>query len=122
MKDLTFASPLADHFGAYIKLRRNLGFELRSQVNILQKFDRVLQKEMSNSGPVTATIIESFLRSLEGLQPLTRRHQLSTCIFSHIMSFTTPYGKKTRRHLMGKSHGNGLKKAHDHLVNPQILT
>jgi integrase/recombinase XerD len=78
MKDPTFASPLADHFGAYIKLRRSLGFELHSQVNILQKFDRVLQQEMSTTGLVTPTIIESFLRRLYGLQPLTRRHQLST--------------------------------------------
>jgi integrase/recombinase XerD len=78
MKDLAFASPLAHHIRAYIALRRSFGFELRSQAHILQKFDRVLQQEMSNSGPVTPTIIESFLRSLDKLQPLTRRHQLST--------------------------------------------
>jgi site-specific recombinase XerD len=78
MKDLTFVSPLANHFGAYINLRRSLGFELRSQAHILQKFDRVLKEEMSNPGPVTSPTIESFLRSLDGLQPLTRRHQLST--------------------------------------------
>jgi len=78
MKDLTFASPLAHHFRAYIALRRSLGFELRSQAHILQKFDRVLQQELSKPGPVTPTVIESFLRSLDKLQPLTRRHQLST--------------------------------------------
>ena len=78
MKDLTFASPMAQHFRAYIALRRSLGFELRSQAHILLKFDRILQQEMSKSGPVTPTMIESFLRSLDGLQPLTRRHQLST--------------------------------------------
>lgn len=78
MKDLIFASPMADQLYAYIRLRRSFGFELRSQAHILQKFDRVLQREMSSPGPVTPTIIESFLRSLDGLQPLTRRHQLST--------------------------------------------
>ena len=61
MKDPTFASPMAQHLGAYIALRRSLGFELRSQAHVLQKFDRVLQQEMSKPGPVTPTI--------EGVRP-----------------------------------------------------
>jgi integrase len=73
-----YASCLADHLSAYIALRRGLGYELRSQIYVLRQFDRVVAREMPTPGPVTRAVVEAFLRSLAGLQPITRRLRLST--------------------------------------------
>ena len=59
MKELQYVSVLADRLKAYVQLRRSLGFELRSQVYILRKFDRILQREMTRPGPVIREVVES---------------------------------------------------------------
>lgn len=73
-----YGSPIADRLTDYVALRRSLGFELRTQVIVLGQFDRVLQRTMKRSGPVTRPMVESYLGSLAGTQPLTRRVRLST--------------------------------------------
>jgi integrase len=78
MKDSLFKSALADRLAEYIELRRSFGFELHSQIYTLGKFDRVVQETLLEPGPVTRQVVEAFMLSLQGLQPLTRRVQLST--------------------------------------------
>lgn len=78
MNHPSYASAVAEHLTDYVTLRRELGYELCSQVYVLGKFDRVLQGEMGRPGPVTREMVESFLSSLEGLRATTRRVQLST--------------------------------------------
>jgi hypothetical protein len=73
-----YGSPVANRLTDYVALRRSLGFELRTQVFVLGQFDRVLQRTMKRSGPVTRSMVESYLASLVGTQPLTRRVRLST--------------------------------------------
>lgn len=77
MKEVPYVSVLAERLTDYVRFRRSVGFEIRTQVYILRKFDRVLRREMKGEGPVTRQIVESFLESLDGLAPLTRRMQLS---------------------------------------------
>ena len=77
MKDVRYASVLADRLASYVALRRSLGYEFRTQVYVLRQFDRVLEREMAQQGPVTREIVESFLRSLDGLATTTRRLRLS---------------------------------------------
>ena len=79
MKTPTFCTSfLADHLGDYVALRRHLGYELRSQLYVLRQFDRVVEREMTAPGPLSRAVVEAFLRSLAGLQPITRRLRLST--------------------------------------------
>lgn len=78
MKTVPYTSVLAEHLADYIALRRNLGYELRTQIYTFGQFDRVVAQEMSRPGPVTRQVVEAFLRSLGGLQPTTRRVRLST--------------------------------------------
>jgi integrase len=93
MKNLQFASVLAGRLAAYVALRRSLGYELRSQVYILRKFDRVAQREMKEPGPVTRDVVHAFLRSLDGLQPLTRRVQLS--VVRPFLRYLQPFEPQT---------------------------
>jgi len=72
-----FKSVLRADLAGYVRLKRSLGFDLRDQIYTLGKFDRLLTREMSTAGPITRAIVESFLRSLNGLSPLTRKRQLS---------------------------------------------
>lgn len=74
--EVTFISVLADQLAAFVKLRRSLGFELRSQAYVLGRFDKVMATKMRRRGPVTRRHVEAYLRALDGLQPLTRRHWL----------------------------------------------
>ena len=76
MTKVAFVSVLAARLAAFVKLRRSLGFELRSQVYVLGRFDKVMAKEMLRRGPVTRQHVEAYLRALDGLRPLTRRHRL----------------------------------------------
>jgi integrase/recombinase XerD len=78
MRERPYSSPVGHRLADYVALRRSLGFELRSQAFILHQFDRVLRREMTGPGPVKREMVESYLRSLDGLQPLTRRVRLST--------------------------------------------
>jgi integrase/recombinase XerD len=78
MSKIEFESPLADRRTSYVSFKRSLGFELRSQVYTLRAFDRVLEQHMRRPGPVTRALLESFLRGMDGLQPLTRRMRLGT--------------------------------------------
>jgi integrase/recombinase XerD len=78
MKTVPYTSVLAEYLADYIALRRNLGYELRTQVYTFAQFDRVAAQEMSCPGPVTRQVVEAFLRSLDGLKPTTRRVRLST--------------------------------------------
>lgn len=78
MRNYHFQSALADRFGDYLTLRHSAGFEMRSQGYTLVKLDRILQQHISISGPITREIVEVFLSNLDGLQPGTRRNQLST--------------------------------------------
>lgn len=82
MTTLTYVGPLAARLAAFVALRRSLGYKLRSQVYILRQFDRVVAREMPCRGPVSRSIVESFVRSLEHLSPLTLRHRIS-----HIRQF-----------------------------------
>jgi len=75
---IVYTSFLADHLSDYVALRRHLGYELRSQLYVLRQFDRVVEREMTAPGPLTRAVVEAFLRSLAGLQPITRRLRLST--------------------------------------------
>jgi site-specific recombinase XerD len=75
--DPLFASVLRDDLAAYVTFRRALGFDLRSQVYTLVKFDRVVGRTMAKRGPVMREIVEAFLRGQAGLAPLTRKRQLS---------------------------------------------
>ena len=68
---------MARHLKDYVGLRRNLGYELRTQVYILRQFDRVLKHRMKRPGPVTRTMVEDYLTSMNGLKPLTRRVRIS---------------------------------------------
>jgi len=77
MTTVIFTSVYRDRLNAYVDLRRSLGFHLGSQVYILGKFDRVIQREMSAAGPITRAVVEAFLGSLGGLLPITRHRQLS---------------------------------------------
>ena len=78
MKTIAYTSVLGEHLANYVALRRSLGYELRSQIYTFGQFDRVVAQEMSHPGPVTRQVVEAFLRSLDGLQPATRRKNLST--------------------------------------------
>lgn len=72
-----FKSALRADLAGYVRFRRSLGFDLKDHIYTLGKFDRLLAREMSPLGPITRTLVESFLRSLNGLSPLTRKRQLS---------------------------------------------
>lgn len=76
MSGVVFVSALKDRLAAFVKLRRSLGFELRSQVYVLGGFDRVMARELRRCGPVTRSHVEAYLRALAGVQPLTRHHRL----------------------------------------------
>lgn len=78
MTDVRFTSFLAERISDFVAFRRSVGFDYRTQVYVLRQFDRVLHKEMTRPGPITREVIEAFLRSLDKLQPLTRRVRLST--------------------------------------------
>jgi site-specific recombinase XerD len=78
MKDVAFKSVLAHHLRSYVSFKRSLGYELRSQVYTLRRFDRILERRMSRAEPVTRSLVEEFLRGLDRLQPLTRRMRLGT--------------------------------------------
>ncbi len=82
MKDVAFVSVLGDQLSAFVGLRRSLGYELRSQIYVYRQFDRVLASEMHAPGPVTRSMVEAFLRTLDGISPLTRRIRIS-----HIRQF-----------------------------------
>lgn len=77
MKEILYTSVIAEHLGSYVALRRNLGYELRTQVYTLGQFDRVVDQEMTRPGSVTREVVEAYLKSLDGLQPITRRVRLS---------------------------------------------
>jgi site-specific recombinase XerD len=72
-----FCSCLAERFSAYVALRRNLGYEFRSQVYFLRQFDQVVAREIKAPGPVPREVVAAYLRSLSRLQPTTRRVRLS---------------------------------------------
>jgi site-specific recombinase XerD len=71
-----FVSVLAGRLTAFLRMRRALGFELRTQPCVLRRFDRVAARHMRRQGPVTRLVVEAYLRALDGLSPLTRRNQL----------------------------------------------
>ena len=71
-----FSSPLAEHFSAYVALRRSVGYELRSQVYLLRQFDQIVAQEMPVPGPITREVVAAYLRSLSHLQATTRRVRL----------------------------------------------
>jgi integrase len=72
-----FSSALRADLDAYLKLRRALGFALRTQVYSLVKLDRVVGRLMKRRSALTREVVEEFLRGQVGLLPLTRRRQLS---------------------------------------------
>lgn len=71
-----FSSPLAEHFSAYVALRRSVGYELRSQVYLLRQFDQIVAQEMPVPGPITREVVAAYLRSLSHLRATTRRVRL----------------------------------------------
>jgi integrase/recombinase XerD len=77
VSDTSFSSSLAQHLAGYLALRRSLGYELRSHLYVLRRFDRALATGTQSPGPVSRAVIERYLRSLEHVQPTTRRRELS---------------------------------------------
>jgi integrase len=76
VKDIEFVSVLRDQLAGFVRMRRSLGYELRSQIYVYRQFDRVLSREMRSPGPVKRPMVEAFLRTLDGLEPLTRRMRI----------------------------------------------
>ena len=64
MKQIIYTSVLADRFHDYVTFRRSVGYELKTQVYTLRKFDKLLQLEMETPGPVTRMMVEKFLERL----------------------------------------------------------
>lgn len=80
-----FSSCLAERFSAYVALRRNLGYELRSQIYLLRQLDRVIAREMHVPGPVSREVLAAYLRTLTHLRPTTRRVRL--CMVRQFLLF-----------------------------------
>ena len=78
MTGVSYSSFLAERLTDFVAFRRSVGFEYRTQVNVLLEFDRVVREEMSHPGPVTRDLIEAYLRRTSPLRLLTRRVRLST--------------------------------------------
>ncbi len=74
---VAYVSFLAARLTDFVALRRSVGFVYTTQVYVLRQFDRVVQQEMTQPGPVTRAVVEAYLTSLVGLRPLTRRVRLS---------------------------------------------
>ncbi len=73
-----YGSVLAEHLDGFVAFQRGVGFDYVTQVLTLQQFDRVVQREMAEAGPVTRDVVQAYLRSLDHLRPITRRVRLST--------------------------------------------
>ena len=78
MTDVRYGSFLGERLTDFVAFRRSVGFDYRGQVYNLLEFDRVVQEEMPEPGPVTRDLVEAYLRSTSRLRLLTRRVRLST--------------------------------------------
>lgn len=72
-----FRSCLGAHLSAFIELRFAMGYRLSTYLFVYELFDRVADREMQTSGPVTREVVEAFLRSMSHLRSNTRQMRLT---------------------------------------------
>lgn len=77
MNSRVFQSALGEHFERFIAIKRAGGAAYDAQARLLRRFDRHLQEHWSGESPLTATEMQTYLDSLTGCTPTSRRNPAS---------------------------------------------
>jgi len=73
-----FAGPLGGFMKQHLRLRRSLGYDLRTEEFALDQFDAHVAETFPSVETVTRSMVVSYLRATTHLQSCTRQSQLSS--------------------------------------------